>query len=105
MKIAQTGAASAISQLTGNGTAGNEAPGKGGKAAGSQAPASTSSAKVQISSTAKALMQGAEGGFDQAKVDRLRQSISDGSYKINPEAIADKLIANAQDVLGKVSSR
>ena len=42
-----------------------------------------------------------EGSFDSAKVDRIRQSISDGTYKVNPEAIADKLIANAQDLLGR----
>ena len=28
--------------------------------------------------------------------------IADGSFKINPEAIADKLIANAQELLTKV---
>jgi negative regulator of flagellin synthesis FlgM len=106
MKIGQTGAAPAVSQVTGNGAGSNEATARHGKAGGSQqAAASTSSAKVEISSTAKALLEGADGGFDQAKVDRVRQSISDGTYKINPEAIADKLIANAQDVLGKVGSR
>jgi negative regulator of flagellin synthesis FlgM len=50
------------------------------------------------------LLDGEDGGFDAAKVDRIRQSISDGTYKINAEAIADKLIANAQEVLGKVSA-
>jgi negative regulator of flagellin synthesis FlgM len=105
MKIGQTGAAPAISQVSTNGANGNEATAKNGKAGAGHAAASTSSAKVEISSTAKALLDGAEGGFDQAKVDRVRQSTSDGTYKINPEAIADKLIANAQDVLGQVSSR
>jgi negative regulator of flagellin synthesis FlgM len=105
MKLAQASAAPAISQVSGNGTGSNEATGKGGKAAASHPVTLVSSAKVQISSTAKALMESADSGVDQAKVDRVRQSISNGTYKVNPEAIADKLIANAQDVLGKVSPR
>ena len=40
--------------------------------------------------------------FDTAKVDRIRASIASGTYKINPEAIADKLIANAQELLSSV---
>lgn len=61
------------------------------------------SAKVELSSTAAALSGNAvgEASFDQAKVDRIAQAIRDGNYKINPEAIADKLIANAQELLGK----
>ncbi len=103
MKIGQTGAAPAISQVAGN-NAGNTEPqgtGKAGKA-GATAATNNTSTSVKLSNTAQALLDGAEGGFDQAKVDRVRQSISDGTYKINPEAIADKLIANAQEVLGKV---
>ena len=61
------------------------------------------SATVQLSSAATALLEGAEGGFDAEKVKRVRDAIADGTYKINPEAIADKLIANAQELLGKRS--
>jgi negative regulator of flagellin synthesis FlgM len=61
------------------------------------------SAKVELSSTAAAMSGGAttEASFDQAKVDRIAQAIRDGNYKINAEAIADKLISNAQELLGK----
>ncbi len=64
---------------------------------------SPASATVALSSTATALASEAAGepSFDQAKVDRIAQSIRDGSFKVNAEAIADKLMANAQDVLGK----
>jgi len=31
-------------------------------------------------------------------------AIEDGTFQINPEAIADKLIANAQEVLTKVQA-
>jgi negative regulator of flagellin synthesis FlgM len=61
------------------------------------------SAKVELSSTAASMSGGAatEASFDQAKVDRIAQAIRDGNYKINAEAIADKLISNAQELLGK----
>ena len=45
---------------------------------------------------------GAAADIDTAKVERIAQAIADGSYKVNAEAIADKLIANAQEVLGSV---
>ena len=61
------------------------------------------SAKVELSSSAASLMAGAStADFDAEKVSRISQAIADGSYKINAEVIADKLIANAQEVLGKV---
>ncbi len=61
------------------------------------------SATVALSSTASTLLSGgASGEFDADKVARVASSIADGSFKINPEAIADKLIANAQELLAKV---
>lgn len=55
---------------------------------------------VKLSATATQLLGGgAYGEFDAAKVERLRRSISDGTYKIDAEKIADKLLANAQEVL------
>ena len=64
-----------------------------------------SSAQVELSSTAASLITAARGAaadIDTAKVERIAQAIADGSYKVNAEAIADKLIANAQEVLGSV---
>jgi negative regulator of flagellin synthesis FlgM len=62
------------------------------------------SAKVQLSDAAATLMSGADAAeFDAAKVERISQAIADGSYKVNADVIADKLIANAQEVLGKVN--
>lgn len=76
---------------------------KGTQPATQGAAAPGGSATVQLSSAATALLEGSEGGFDAEKVKRVRDSIADGTYKINPEAIADKLIANAQELLGKRS--
>ena len=83
------------------------APAEAAKAApGVLAPAATTvdaSATVALSSTASTLLSGgAASEFDAAKVARIGASIADGSFKINPEAIADKLIANAQELLTKV---
>lgn len=66
-------------------------------------PEAEASAKVELSSTANALVAG-DGSFDAAKVERIAQAIRDGKFQINPEAIADKLIANAQELLGRKSS-
>ena len=63
------------------------------------------SAKIELSSVAATLLSSsATPEFDTEKVDRISKSIEDGSFKINPEAIADKLIANAHEVLAKVQS-
>ncbi|HEU4457978.1 MAG TPA: flagellar biosynthesis anti-sigma factor FlgM [Methylibium sp.] len=61
------------------------------------------SSSVSISATATQLIGAATGGeFDAAKVERLRREIADGTYRIDAEKIADKLIANAQEALSAV---
>lgn len=61
------------------------------------------STKIELSSTATALLAGVpdDGSFDVQKVGRITQAITDGKYTVNAEAIADKLIANAQEVLSR----
>jgi negative regulator of flagellin synthesis FlgM len=74
----------------------------------SAAPASTAaepSAQVALSPAAAALaVTGSDPAFDTGKVDRIAQAIRDGKYKVNAEAIADKLIVNAQELLGRKPS-
>ena len=64
------------------------------------------SAKIELSSTATALLAGVpeDGSFDVQKVGRITQAISDGKFTVNAEVIADKLIANAQEVLGRAQA-
>jgi negative regulator of flagellin synthesis FlgM len=73
------------------------------KTAGTAPAGGEASAKVALSPTAAALATGAvaEGSFDQAKVERIAQAIREGNFQVNADAIADKLIANAQELLGK----
>lgn len=60
------------------------------------------SAQVALSSTLTQLgSAGAQGDFDSEKVQRIAQAIRDGKFTVNPEAIADKLIANAQELLNR----
>jgi len=73
-------------------------------AAAASAGAADPSATVALSSTAATLLAGgASGEFDAEKVARMSEAIASGSFKINAEAIADKLIANAQELLVKVN--
>ena len=76
---------------------------KGGTERSGSAQAGTASATVQLSATATSLMDnsGGDGSFDAAKVERIAQAIRDGKFQVNHEAIADKLIANATEMLGR----
>ena len=58
------------------------------------------SATIELSSTASTLLSsGSSAEFDVEKVSRISKAIEGGTFKINPEAIADKLISNAKEVL------
>ena len=57
---------------------------------------------ASASATLRAQGRG-EASFDQAKVDRVALAIRDGSYKVNAGTIADKLIANAEELLARTS--
>lgn len=57
------------------------------------------SAKVTLSNVAGNLLTSTDGSFDAEKVNRIKQAIDNGTYKVNAEAIADKLISNAQELL------
>jgi negative regulator of flagellin synthesis FlgM len=64
------------------------------------------SAKVALSPALSQLAAGSqEGVFDAEKVQRISEAIRDGKFTVNADAIADKLIANAQELLGAVNKR
>jgi negative regulator of flagellin synthesis FlgM len=84
------------------------APAPDTKAAASMTP--DASVQVELSSAAASLLQNAQettaaqGDFNAEKVAQVTSAIAQGSFKPNAEAIADKLIANAQELLSKGSS-
>ncbi len=71
------------------------------------AAAPAPSAQVALSSAAKLATSpaGDDGSFDAAKVDRITKAISEGKFTVNARAIADKLVANAQELLSSRSNK
>lgn len=68
-------------------------------------PTADPSAKIELSSAASTLLDNASSAdFDAEKVARISQAIDDGSFKINADVIADKLIGNAKELLTKSAS-
>ena len=41
--------------------------------------------------------------FDVKKVEEIRNAISEGRFKVNSDAVADKLLSSVSDLLGKKS--
>ncbi len=73
-----------------------------GTAASEAAGSSEKSVSVRVSSLAKNLAQArasSSGDVDQKKVDAMRLAIANGSFKVNAGAIADKMLANAEEIL------
>lgn len=76
----------------------------GGAAAAASKSASSAGVAVTVSSQARALEQanrGESADVDMDKVNAVRTSIEQGTYVVNPGAIADKLLANAQEMLNR----
>lgn len=86
-----------------SGTPAAGANGTSASAATSAIPAQADpSAKIELSNTAASLLStGSTPEFDADKVASVSKSIDDGSFKVNPGVIADKLISNAQELLQK----
>lgn len=62
--------------------------------------------KVQLSEMATRLAQletqfSGSGDFDAKKVEEVRTAIAEGRFKVNAEAVADKLMASVAELLGK----
>ena len=103
MKIGNNADLNAYSKVGGTASGavdGGSKAAKPGRAKASDAAGST----VELSSTASSLISGTtsdDGSFDAEKVARIASAIEKGEFKINADAIADKLIANASEMLGR----
>ncbi len=62
---------------------------------------------VTVSTLARGLEKAGRGeaaDIDTQKVANVRSAIQQGTYVVNPEAIADKLLSNAQEMLNRTTS-
>ena len=99
MKIGHPADHTVLAPSSAGSTAATEATAAAGAAA---LPAvADPSIKVELSNAASLMSAGSAPEFDAAKVSRISQAIADGSFKVNPDVIADRLIANAQELLSK----
>jgi negative regulator of flagellin synthesis FlgM len=109
MKIGN--AADTLVKTTANGVSGqtkaaNATVGKttGARDAVTTGAASAGGSTVALSSTATALLHDVNATtpeFDTGKVTRISQAITDGKFSVDAAVIADKLIANARELLGR----
>jgi negative regulator of flagellin synthesis FlgM len=63
--------------------------------------------QLTLSATTQSSPAGGVGDsavFNAEKVEAMRQAIANGTFRVNPEAIADKLLANAAEMLGAAAS-
>jgi negative regulator of flagellin synthesis FlgM len=79
-----------------------ERPAVPARSSTSAAPAEPS-AKVELSAAATLLVGDSGAEFDAEKVQRISQAIRDGTFKPDADVIADRLIANAQELLSRSS--
>lgn len=86
--------------------AGDTTPTRRNEAPAQKASGSAAQDRVELSGLSSQMQAletgiGEASGFDVAKVEAIKQAISEGRYKINPEAIADKLIASTRELLAQ----
>jgi negative regulator of flagellin synthesis FlgM len=77
--------------------------------AGGKAPATkttnttTTAGSVKISDASRSLLTAgvshSEAPFDAKRVDAIKAAISSGHFKVNPEAVADKVLSSASQLL------
>jgi negative regulator of flagellin synthesis FlgM len=85
-------------------------PGQGAPATASATAAQSTRSTgvaVTVSTLARALEKPEAtqvSDIDMAKVASVKSAIQNGTYVVNPEAIADKLLSNAQEMLNRTTS-
>ena len=69
------------------------------------APAATAQEAVSLSQLAGSLHVTGSPPVNAARVQEIKQAISEGRFKINPEAIADRLIESARELVNSNAKR
>lgn len=75
----------------------------GGLAASASSAVAAAGVPVTLSSAAKALEQTSrnQGDFDAGKVKAVRSAIENGTFKVDAEVVADKMLANTQELIAR----
>ncbi|MEZ5718153.1 MAG: flagellar biosynthesis anti-sigma factor FlgM [Burkholderiaceae bacterium] len=100
----KTGTARRIGAGSACQAAGKSSPaGCGGVAASASSAAAAAGVPVTFSSAAKALDQISrnQGDFDAGKVKAVRSAIENGTFKVDAEVVADKMLANTQEFIAR----
>ena len=98
----------ASSERAGAGVTAGNAPGKTSFGSSDAADASVAPQGVpvtmsKLASNMAQLQQGSVSDVNQQKVDSVRAAIQQGTFKVNAGAIADKMLATAQEMLQQKS--
>lgn len=106
MKVGQQQAANAPKVSTPpKQSGGAAAPAKNGAVATATTSATNGGVAVSVSNAARELEQAsrkeASSDINMDKVKAVREAIDNGTYQVNAEAIADKLLSNAQEMLDR----
>lgn len=107
MKVESSTPDSYIGSVAGGPQKAAEKPAAGAEAAAAAVaaakPQPAAGVTVTLSSSASQAISGAGGSgndvFNADKVEAMKAAIADGSFKVNPEAIADKMLSNAAEML------
>ena len=107
MKIGQTPDIPEIATPVAKTTAGqSSAAATAARTAATTTPDAATAKQAGVSVTVSSLTRtlensSASGSFDTEKVAKMKEAIANGTFKVDAEAIADKLLSNAQQVLRK----
>lgn len=71
------------------------------RAAPQQTAAGSTQEAVSLSPLAGSLQNSETPPVNSARIQEIKQAISEGRFQINPEAIADRLIETARDLVSK----
>jgi len=76
-------------------------PGTGAASVARGAALATPGVAVSVSTQTRSLGQATAPEMNLSKVEAIRQAIAEGRFQVSAEAIADKLLANAQEMLDR----
>ncbi|MDP2261850.1 MAG: flagellar biosynthesis anti-sigma factor FlgM [Hydrogenophaga sp.] len=81
--------------------AGAEGAGAAAPAAAAAKPQAAAGVTVTLSPTSQAMASGGSSSdvFNAEKVEAMKQAIASGTFQVNAEAIADKMLSNAAEML------